>query len=229
MNTSQQAIDGAAAAVEGDLIAEVVDLRLQRHNERLELSLYRGQEELKKKEVAEAERYYKEFGESIEKQTKTLADITKTAYKMLQLARQLDKGTSELTTSMNRWKNLLEERARGAVNHAVPDSSGKNLNRDAGVEVTGYLMPQLQPLNQAVYIAIDKFSANANYAEKLCFALHRLKQELDPEMKKGTLRNAPEERLGKRQKTDSEWAIHPQYDDLDESESSDDSDDSNHR
>jgi hypothetical protein len=228
MNTSQQTFDGAAAAaVESDHIAEVVDL--QRHSERLELSIYRRQEELKKKEFAEAEHCNKEFGQSIEKQTKTLAEITKTAYNMLQLTRQLDRGTSELKTSMDRWKNLLEERARRAVSHAVPDFSDQNLNRDAGVEVNGYLMPQLQPLNQAVYSAIDKLSAPANYAEKLCFALHRLKQELDPEMKKVTPRNAPEERFGKRQKTDSEWAIHPQYGDSDESESSDDSDDSNHR
>jgi hypothetical protein len=231
--TSQQANDGAAAAVEGDHIAEVVDY--QRIQERLQLAIYRDQEEQTKKELAETERYYKEFGQSIEKQKKTLAKISDTANKMLQLARQLDNGTDQLTRSINRWKNLLEERARGAVMRAVPDSSGQNFYGKAGVEVNGYLIPQLRPINQAVNIALDDLKTSSSYAEKLAFALNRLKEELGPEMKDATFRNAPPEmeRLGKRQKTDNEWAANPYYDEPyyrhGGAELSDDSNDSDHR
>jgi len=80
------------------------------------------------------------------------------------------------------------------------------------VEVNGYLIPQLRPINQAVHIALGELKTSSSYAEKLAFALNRLKKELSPEMKDATFRNAPpemEERLGKRQKTDDEWAANP--------------------
>jgi hypothetical protein len=103
----------------------------------------------------------------------------------------------------------MEKPARGACKRR---GYACGYARGAGVEVNGYLIPQLRPINQAVHIALGELKTSSSYAEKLAFALNRLKEELSPEMKDATFRNAPpemEERLGKRQKTDDEWAANP--------------------
>jgi len=221
MNIIQQAIDGEEVDEDLDF-----DPGAERLTQRLESTIYRGQLKLRQIELAGEAHRFKKFSDSIERQINTLTKIIQSemttaqdALTMWLLAKQLDIETTKLTRTMYKWKHLLEERARGVVGLAVLAASGVDANQLANteVQVSGYLVPQLQPLHQTVNHALIKLTnrkwdtenVGHMYNENVVMALNRLNKELDLEMEKATLQGNPDERLGKRQKTDDEWAANP--------------------